>query len=110
MNKPIDPYDLGRINVAEYCQKVDINNLVRQTKVELKGKILESEISALGKKVCLTTSQTRFGGTRLWFLCPVCSRRVGVIYKHPTTSAIGCRSCLELKYKKQRYKGMMEAI
>lgn len=104
----MNPYDLGELNIIEHCQKIDINNFVRQAKVKLKGKILESEVSILGVNIRLATSETRFGGIRLWFSCPVCNKRVGVIYKHSIKGAIGCRKCLRLKYRKQRYKGMVE--
>lgn len=110
MSKALDPYDLGKINITDYCQKVNINELVKKLGVELKKRILESEIEALGIEVKLTTSNTRFEGKRLWFLCPICERRVGAIYKHPALKIVGCRTCLNLKYKKQRLKGMVEEV
>lgn len=108
MNESINPNDLGN-NITEYCQKIDINKLVKDVSREIKGQLLKSEINLLGIKIGLRTSKTRFNGSRIWFVCPMCKRRVGIIYKNPTDLLIGCRKCLNLRYKKQRYKGMIEA-
>lgn len=104
----INPYDLGKNNLADSCQKIRIDDLVRMLKKDLKAKIITTQIEALGFKIKLGTSKTRFNGERLWFLCPTCNRRVGTIYQHPISAIIGCRICLGLNYKKQRYKGMTE--
>lgn len=108
MDKTINPYDLGKINIADICHKVSINSFVKKANTKLKEKLLVSEIDALGFKIKLGTSDTRFGGKRLWFMCPVCGRRIGIIYKHPISNLIGCRKCLHLVYAKQRFKGMAE--
>ena len=53
-------------------------------------------------KVSLIETPCNFGGTRLWFQCPLvvgdkpCTRRVGVLYKGG--SYFGCRHCYELTY------------
>jgi len=101
----IKPYDLGD-SLVEHTQRVEIDDLVRRARKGLKPRLLEAQIEASGLKVALTTSKTRFGGLRIWFLCPVCNSRRGIIYK--IGEQIGCRLCLGLKYKKQRYKGMAE--
>lgn len=109
MNNLINPYDLGINNpVSENCQKIQIDEIIRQASRNIKGQILQLQIEAVGFKLNLLTSKTRFNGTRYWFSCPICSRRVGIIYKHPMNNQIGCRECLGIKYKKQRYKGMIE--
>jgi hypothetical protein len=41
-----------------------------------------------------------FGGERLWFLCPSCSKRVGVLYF--IQNAYACRSCSNLAYRSQQ--------
>jgi hypothetical protein len=33
---------------------------------------------------------------------------VGILYVHPITHAVGCRTCLGLEYRKRRFKGMAE--
>jgi len=93
---------------VENSYKVSINELLDRIKKELKQTLLQAQIEALGIKVDLTTTKTRFNGERLWFICPNCRRRVGTIYKSSTSETMGCRSCLGLKYKAQRYRGMME--
>ena len=104
----IKPYDLGKNNLVEYCQKIRIDDIVRRANKEVKHQILQSHIEVMGLKLNLLASTTRFNGKRYWFMCPTCNRRVGVIFKHPLAYQIGCRTCLNIKYKKQRFKGMIE--
>lgn len=104
----INPYDLGKNNLIEYSQKIQIDDIVRRVNKQLKQQILQSQIEVMGLNVNLSFSRTRFNGQRFWFVCPICSRRVGTIYKHPMSNQIGCRTCLNMKYKKQRFKGMIE--
>ena len=100
----IKPNDLGEI--IENCQKIRIDDFVREVNKRLKKELLKSSIEVLGVTILLTTSKTRFGGIRYWFLCPLCNKRRGVSYSK--SSKIGCRVCLGLKYRKQRYNGMVE--
>lgn len=106
----IKPNDLGKFNIAENCQKIEIDDLIRKANKEIKHRILQSQIEVMGFELKLVTSRTKFNGERYWFLCPICKNRVGTIYKNPTNSQIGCRSCLGIQYKKQRFKGMLEEI
>ncbi|MDD5147796.1 MAG: hypothetical protein PHV63_04625 [Candidatus Daviesbacteria bacterium] len=105
----IKPNDLGKITpVAENCQKINIDDLIRQANKEIKHRILQSQIEVMGFELSLSTSRTRFNGERYWFLCPICTSRVGTIYKSPLNNQIGCRGCLKIQYRKQRFKGMVE--
>ena len=104
----IKPYDLGKNNLVENSQKIRIDDIVRQVNKEVKHQILQSHIEVLGFNINLSTSPTRFNGKRYWFVCPTCGKRVGVIFKHPLTFQMGCRTCLKIQYKKQRFKGMIE--
>lgn len=108
MNNLINPYDLGDFQLVDNAMKINIDELVDRVKKELKIRLLQAKIEALGIEVSLTTSKTRFNGDRFWFLCPMCQIKVGTLYKHPLQNILGCRNCLELKYKKQRFKGMIE--
>lgn len=63
-----------------------------------------------GFDVEMTTSNTGFGGKRIWFKCPMCQKRIGIVYQHPINSQIGCRSCLNIDYRKRMHKGMVEDI
>jgi hypothetical protein len=104
----INPYDLGDFQVAENSFKVNVDELLKKARKELKLRLLQSQIDTLGVHIGLTTSKTRFNGERIWFVCPNCGRRVGTVYKHPVKYMMGCRVCLDLKYAKQYYKGMVE--
>lgn len=101
----ISPYDLGN-NLVEHTRRITIDELVRLANKQLRQKLIASKLSVLGKDLELTTSKTRFQGERFWFVCPICRKRKGVLYSH--SDKIGCRECLGLKYKKQRFKGMTE--
>lgn len=46
----------------------------------------------------LSRSACHFGGSRDWFICPRCGRRVAMVY---LTSVTGCRQCLRLRYQSQ---------
>lgn len=70
--------------------------------------LLMSEVEMAGIQLELITSKTGFGGVRYWFKCPLCDRRVGVIFRHPISGQIGCRLCLGLEYRQRRYRGMIE--
>lgn len=70
--------------------------------------MITSQLKLMGVDIELIATETKFNGVRFWFKCPQCERRVGVLFKHPITQAIGCRLCLNLHYRKQRYKGMAE--
>ncbi len=100
--------NFGKNLFVETCQKVSIKPFVKNYKTSLKSIILSSEIEILNSKVTLTTTRTGKGGHRYWFICPSCSRRVGTLFNPPCHYLIGCRICLGLKYKKSRYKGMIE--
>src|SRR5258708_20783361 len=101
-------YDFGENYLKDEVMCVKVYNLNKQLEITSKDSILASEIEIGGIKINLTTTKTMFGGTRLWFLCPICNKRVGIIYKHPLVENLGCRICLNLDYRKHRYKGMIE--
>lgn len=45
-----------------------------------------------------------YGGTRPWFACPICNRRVGVLYMRGGRFA--CRHCQRVSYASQSEDGM----
>ena len=100
--------NLGRKYLVENCQQIAVSTYLKKTKINLKKLILESLLNTEGIDIELTTSKTHFNGLRLWFKCPLCHRRIGIIYKHPISQILGCRVCLELEYRCRRYKGMVE--
>lgn len=106
----IKPFDSGNNLVVDQLTKVSIDGLIKQVKTGLKIQLLNSELEALGIRISLRTSRTRFGGQRFWFACPSCSKRVGVLLLDPHSTTLRCRTCLRLRYKSQRYKGMIEGV
>lgn len=54
--------------------------------------------------VALDRTPCTYGGSRPWFLCPDCGRRVALLYlgRH---GRFACRHCLRLNYKCQRESG-----
>ena len=108
--KTLNPNDLGKTFLVEECQRIKIGDFLKQYRNKLKEFIINSEIEASGWSIELTTSKTRYNGIRLWFKCPLCNQRVGVLFKQPPTNAVGCRRCFKLEYRKRRYKGMIESL
>lgn len=106
--KTSKPNDFGKPLLVEQCRKVKVDDLVRACREQLKKTALDVEIRQLGLKINLATSRTHFEGTRFWFVCPLCNKKVGVLFQHPYEDKIGCRTCLGLEYAKRRYKGMIE--
>ena len=106
--KTLTPNNLGKNFLVEECQKIKIEDFLKQCRNQFKELIINSELEALGWNLELTTSKTHYNGIRLWFKCPLCDQRIGVLFKHPLTNTIGCRQCLNLEYRKRRYKGMVE--
>jgi len=52
------------------------------------------------QEIRLTYTLGPRGGKRPWFLCPVCRRRIGVLY-HATGLPFRCRICCNLAYPSQ---------
>jgi len=109
MSNLLSPYDLGKFQTVENCQKLSVNELVRTATKDLKKRIVEAHIEALGVPVKLISSKAQFNGERLWFACPICSKRAGTLFHDSLRNVTGCRKCLNLLYHKQKYKGMVEA-
>jgi hypothetical protein len=77
---------------------------MKSCRPKLKKLALDAEIKGLGVKLELSASKTNYNGIRFWFACPICSRRTGVLFHHPLTRQIGCRTCLNLDYATRQYK------
>ncbi len=104
------PNDFGKKFVVEECQKIKLPDFLKKYRRTLKELMIGSELEVMGIRIEMTTSKTGYGGIRYWFKCPLCGSRIGVLLKHPLSQALGCRKCLNLDYKKRRYKGMVEAL
>lgn len=101
--------DSGTVCVED-CQQIDYLDISHRACAKLLDALITAEIETLGFRLSRTTSKTGNGGTRGWFKCPLCGRRIRVALVHPISRVVGCRACLSLKYRCQRYKGMPEAL
>ncbi len=84
----------GIIPEAENCQKIRIEDYVHQARSNLKEIIVNAQIAISGNIIRLCKSDTRFGGTRLWFECPRCYRRVAILYNNFIAKKPFCRKCM----------------
>jgi hypothetical protein len=107
--KRMKPNDLGKKYLVEQCQKIDFKIFLRKFYKDFKNNWLKYHIEEeSGQKIELTTSKTGFNGLRYWFKCPICMKGIGVLYRHPISTKLGCRTCLNLEYRSRKYKGMIE--
>lgn len=104
----IKSYDLGENLLVDQCLRFSIDDLLQKAKKSYIEYQVNQQIQALNHTLSVTYSKTRYNGYRAWFLCPQCNERRRDLYKHPLREAIGCRSCLNIKYRSQRYRGMIE--
>lgn len=106
--KSILPNNFGEKTLAENCWSISVNLLLKRFNKVVKEEFLKNQFKLAGVDLELVTSKTNFGGTRYWFKCPICNKRKGKIYRNPISRVIGCRNCLNLDYRKRRFKGMVE--
>ena len=106
--KLISPNDFGKKILVEQCQKIRFSDFLRKANQQIKEMVLQSLVEADGYNISFGKSKAGSSGTRLWFSCPICHKRSGVLYMHPVSQILGCRRCLKLDYRKHRYKGMIE--
>lgn len=81
--------------ICDHTDHVDIRKMARL------GYRLPDVFELEGVAFATTWTETNFGGRRQWFLCPCCDRRCAIVYRHPDTLQIGCRVCLEGRYKSE---------
>lgn len=86
---------------------VNIDDVVRALRLQFVESLTTQPIYVSNLELKLGQSDTGFGGRRFWFLCPLCSTRVGKIYIHQGIAA--CRHCFGVDYRSHRFKGMIEA-
>lgn len=106
--KTIKGNDYGEKYLVEDCKKIRIDEVVKKSKKQILESILHGFIELDGVSLGVTSHTLHHGGRRLFFECIICKLPCGIIYKHPVTSQIGCRQCLQLDYRSRRYKGMIE--
>jgi len=60
----------------------------------------------------LEWTSCNYGGTRVWFRCPVrdCGRRVAILYSDRTDRTVSCRNCRHLTYESQHRSSKYRAL
>jgi len=53
----------------------------------------------VSQRVALNWTACNFGGRRVWFLCPHCSRRCAILYGVNNNGRFSCRRCVNLAYE-----------
>ena len=79
--------------VASICIRVDLQSMVLSCRVKRTSEVIEQTVQT-------QTSPCHLGGRRHWFTCPLCSKRVAVLYAPGRTFA--CRQCGGLGYSTQK--------
>lgn len=73
--------------------------MICEDQIQLKiGDIItknRSRVFVRGVCIELTRTKCHFGGERVWFLCPRCEGRIGVLYP------VVCRCCMKLSYQSE---------
>lgn len=92
----------------EQCQKININNLLREIKTEVKEMRLKIRLQEFGQRIEIAATPCYFGKERFWFICPKCKKKAGTLYKPPTQEVFLCRKCHGLKYMSSSHHGMLE--
>lgn len=57
------------------------------------------DVRIVASSARLVSTPCNFGGWRYWFLCPICERRVGILYLKEYN--IECRICANIGYESQ---------
>jgi len=71
------------------------------------GDVAEMKVGSIVARLRFTETATRFGGRRLWMLCPRCSRRCRVLFIG--FGRVACRRCFRLRYQSQSLDQMDRA-
>lgn len=58
----------------------------------------EEDWSTVTEFIFLQLTACRYGGERLWFICPKCGKRTVIIY---VDTVAACRDCLGLRYQSE---------
>lgn len=61
-------------------------------------------------RVFLATTRPYYGGTRYWFHCPNCGKRVGKLHNAPGSGSFLCRTCQNLTYTSCRESHQLDTI
>lgn len=67
-----------------------------KTHIKHMPKDIEGIVHFKGAVVQIDRTPQRLGGTRAWFLCPLCASRCAILYP------VHCRKCMGLYYSSER--------
>lgn len=87
---------MSKVTIEE-CQRISISE------VELQS-YDPSVIEVNDQTVKITKTRCNLGGWRYWFVCPMCNRRIGMLYRKPLGSSFLCRHCQNLTYQLTKYR------
>ncbi len=94
--KKLSPSDLEKIiKQGNNDNVLNIDEFLRVINKDMKKVLLESQVNAMGLNISLTTTRTRFGGEKFWFICPECKNRCGVLSNNIHFLKYVCRSCIK---------------
>jgi hypothetical protein len=92
---------------VEACEVIDASRWSRAGMIR-KGieKLQLTSTSPNGEQleypVFLAETRPYFGGSRWWFQCPLCRRRVQKLFLPPRGKTFGCRDCHRLTYNSRK--------
>mgnify|MGYP001170624110 CR=1 FL=1 len=95
---------------TEEVTAVDVRDLSRGGVLPVRTRSIEFGYTSGGEyvrqSVEVTWSPCHFGGERAWFGCPICGRRVAILY---CIDGLACRTCHGLYFECQRTRGKSSA-
>lgn len=86
----------------EQCPKITIKEIMDKVSLAIEKQILDIELEWIE----IIKTKANYGGFRVWFKCPKCNHKVFNLYN--INWNLICRKCSWLKYRKQRFKWMLE--
>lgn len=95
---PNASYDFDKNDYIEEATTINVDSILDKLWKSFLVSIKTEGIDINGVKVKVTKTKTNFEGSRHWFTCPTCKKRVKLLYSHPRYNTIACRDCLGLKY------------
>jgi hypothetical protein len=91
------PWTSNGNTLADVLVRVGVKRVVLSYEHKRRG---DSESQNVEQQVALDYTACTYGGTRPWWLCPSCGRRVAVLYG--SRGYYACRRCCNLVYTCQR--------
>jgi hypothetical protein len=113
----VDLVEAGR-KVSEIASELEVSEQTiyvwrRQARIDAGLEVAGGSKEGHAYPVELTSTPCHFGGSRLWFLCPLvagegaCRRRCRTLFPPYGAGHFGCRECLRLTYaSRQRHRDL----